>query len=118
MEEPKSGSAPPASGLDNNVAGALCYLLGFVTGALFLLMPPYNQNKVVRFHAFQSVFLSIVWIVLWIVVPALLPWMLTAILAPIIGLAFLALWLFLMWKTYQNEKVVLPVVGPLAEKQA
>lgn len=47
-----------AAGLQTNVAGALCYLGGFVTGILFLIIWPYTRERFVRFHAFQSIFLS------------------------------------------------------------
>src|ERR1700761_2283873 len=52
---------PPASlaGMTDNAASALCYSLWLVTGVLFLLLAPYNQNRTVRFHAFQSIFLSV-----------------------------------------------------------
>src|SRR5437879_984508 len=62
-------SPPPimqAPGLTDNVAGALCYLCGLITGIIFLVIAPYNQNKFVRFHAFQSIFAHIAVIVLWI----------------------------------------------------
>jgi len=52
-------SAPASAGMDENVAAALCYLLGVLTGILFLVLEPYNRNPVIRFHAFQSIF---VWI--------------------------------------------------------
>ena len=42
-----------ASGMSENVAGALTYLFGFITGIVFLVLAPYNQNKFVRFNAFQ-----------------------------------------------------------------
>jgi len=111
---------PPAAGggLAENVACALCYLLGFITGIIFLVLAPYNQNKNVRFHAFQSIFLHVAFIVLWIVIGIILPWRLSFFLSPILSLCGLALWLFLMWKAYQNQKVVLPVIGELAQKQA
>ncbi len=63
-----SPQAPPSSvardsfvlpGLDDNVAAALCYLALVLTGVLFLFLEPYNRNKAIRFHAFQSIF---VWI--------------------------------------------------------
>jgi uncharacterized membrane protein len=41
-----------------NVAGALAYPLGFITGILFLKIDPYKYDPFVRFHAFQSIFLS------------------------------------------------------------
>ncbi len=48
-----------SSGLQENVAAALCYALGFITGILFLVLEPYNKNRNIRFHAFQSIFLSV-----------------------------------------------------------
>jgi hypothetical protein len=58
-----SGSPPPppaaAAGLSENAASALCYLLGFITGIVFLAIAPYNQIRTVRFHAFQSIFFSV-----------------------------------------------------------
>jgi uncharacterized membrane protein len=118
-----SGGPPPAqasasSGLTENVAGALCYVLGFITGIIFLVLAPYSQNKAIRFHAFQSIFLSVAWFAIWVVIGVVLPWSLYFTLTPLLSLAGLVLWIFLMWKTYQNQKVVLPVVGPIAEKQA
>jgi uncharacterized membrane protein len=51
------------------------------------------------------------------VLSAMMFWI-SMLLSTLVSLGSLLLWLFLMWKTYQNEKVVLPVVGPLAEQQA
>ena len=50
---------PTAAGMADNAASALCYVLGFITGILFLVLAPYNQNRTVRFHAFQSIFLNV-----------------------------------------------------------
>jgi uncharacterized membrane protein len=113
-------AAPPtaATGMTDNVAGALCYLLGFITGIIFLAVAPYNARKEVRFHAFQSIFLSVAWIVLWVVIGIVLPWAAYLVISPLLSLAGLALWLYMMWKTYQNQRVVLPVIGEMALKQA
>jgi uncharacterized membrane protein len=113
--------------MTDNMAGALCYLVGFITGILFLVLTPYNQNREIRFHAFQSIFLNIAWIALWIVITIILiplryiPFLglfLSLILEAVLGLGGFILWLYMMFKTYNGEKIVLPVVGPLAEKQA
>jgi uncharacterized membrane protein len=110
-------------GLETNVASALCYLVGLVTGVLFLVLEPYNRDKTVRFHAFQSIFLSLAWFVCYIVAMVLafipfLGWVFSLLLTILLPLAFLALWLVLMYKAYNNEKLVLPIIGPMAEKQA
>jgi len=126
-----AGGPPPpstaaAAGLQENLAAALCYLLGVLTGVLFLVLEPYNRNRTIRFHAFQSIFAWIavvaVSIILQIVTHtfSLIPfvgWTIAGLLWSIFGLAVFALWLLLMFKAYNNERWVLPVVGPLAEKQ-
>ncbi|HYL37540.1 MAG TPA: hypothetical protein VEV17_16615 [Bryobacteraceae bacterium] len=125
---PPAAVTPAAAvGMTDNVAGALCYLFGFVTGILFLVLAPYNQNRNVRFHAFQSIFLCIAWFVAWIVLAVLgvalhvIP-ILGAILLVALNFALwiaaLIVWLYMMIKTYNGEKIALPVIGPMAEKQA
>src|ERR1019366_2020806 len=62
-----SGPAMQVSGaMADNVASALCYLAGLITGIIFLVLEPYNKTPVVRFHAFQSIFLHVACIVVWI----------------------------------------------------
>jgi len=121
---PGSPSPVQASGLTDNVASALCYLFGLVTGIIFLVLAPYNQNKTVRFHAFQSIFAHIALIVLGILVSIVLSIfaMITHgfgfALFPLLWLAAICLWLYMMYTAYNNQKVKLPLVGDLAEKQA
>jgi uncharacterized membrane protein len=116
-----------AAGLTDNMAAALCYLLGVLTGVLFLVLEPYNRNRTIRFHAFQSIFVWIAAVVCYIgaaiISMILLPIpfagaILSVLLHAVIGLGFFILWLLLMYKAYNNERWVLPIVGPLAEKQA
>jgi uncharacterized membrane protein len=105
-----------------NLAGTLSYLLGFITGILFLVLAPYNQDKFVRFHAFQSIFLSVAWfivnVVLSMLIVMILPWGVSTMLSMLLGLAFLGIWILMMVKAYQGERFKLPVIGDLAEKQA
>src|SRR5690348_8162549 len=65
----QAGAAPVAAsaGMAENVAGSLCYLLGLITGIIFLVIAPYNQNRNVRFHAFQAIFFNVAMIAIWIV---------------------------------------------------
>jgi uncharacterized membrane protein len=116
-----------APGLDENLACALCYVLGLLTGVLFLVLAPYNQNRLIRFHAFQSIFLNIAWIAIFIAISIIsivvlpIPFMgaiLSVILHLAAGLGIFILWLALMYKAYNRERWVLPIIGPMAEKQA
>ena len=106
--------------MSENVAGALCYLVGFITGIIFLVIAPYNQNKFVRFHAFQSIFFNVAYIAIWILISFLtvLTHGVGILLCPIIGLGFFVLWLYMMFSAYNNKRIKLPVIGDLAEKQA
>jgi uncharacterized membrane protein len=121
---PASGQTTGAEGLSENVAGALCYVLGLITGILFLALAPHNQNPRIRFHAWQSIFFNIAIIVLIVVetvISTVLPLALLVIfglLQVLISLGILGVWLFLMWKTFQGSTVSLPVIGDLAKKQA
>jgi uncharacterized membrane protein len=126
-------AAPPMAaatrtGLTNNVAAALSYLLGAITGIIFLVIDPYKNDPFVKFHAFQSIFLNVSWIVFWIawtiismILSTVTAGILALIMLPIdliIGLGFLCFWIFVMYKAYQNERYMIPIIGPIAAKQA
>lgn len=106
--------AKTASGLDENLAAALSYGLGWITGLFFLLTEP--ANTFVRFHAFQSVIvfggLSIAWLVSVSIPP--IGWFLAFVVIPPLS-AFL--WLLLMFKAYQGERFKVPVAGEMAEQR-
>ncbi len=115
--------------MTDNLAGLLCYLVGIITGILFLVLEPYNKSKFVRFHAFQSIFLFVAWIAVMIVlaifgavIRAVLGfWTGTSIMGLLhllVGLGMFILWILLMIKAYQGQKFMLPIIGPLADKQA
>jgi uncharacterized membrane protein len=106
---------PPA--IDDNIASALCYLLLGVTGVLLLYLEPYNHNRRVRFHAFQAIFLNLAIIIFWVGI-SFVGKGLALLISPLFLLACLVLWLVLIWAAWQNERLVLPVIGPMAEKQA
>jgi len=120
--------AAASTGMTNNVAGALCYLVGFITGIVFLVLEPYNKNRFVRFHAFQSIFFSAVCIVFsmiwsWIFVsllftPGIGLWGLISLIWLVVRLAMFAAWIFLMYKAYNNQEFKLPIIGDIAAKQA
>jgi len=112
-----------AGGLSENAASALCYLVGFVTGILFLVMAPYNANPRIKFHAWQSIIFSIGWMVFWKVIGILLSMvnLFALILLPVYGLVSLAgflFWLFLMYKAYQGEDFEIPMVSAFPRQQA
>ena len=95
----------------------MCYVLLLVTGILFLLLEPYKRNRRVRFHAFQSIFVNVAIIVLWVAISVFAK-SLALLLSPLFLLVCLFLWVFLIWKALQNQTVILPLIGAMAEKRA
>jgi uncharacterized membrane protein len=113
---------PPMTPMDRadlkpNIAGMLCYPLSIITGILFLVLTPYNKNRFVRFHAWQSIFLFLSLAILS-VVQRILPWPLEMMFHSGLQLLALAGTAFAMYKAYHDEQFKLPLIGDLAEKQA
>ena len=101
-----------STGLQENVAGLLCYVLGWISGIVFILIEP--ENKFVRFHAMQSIItfgaINVVWLILRRipVVGIVFSWLLWALA--------IILWIVLMVKAYQGTRYKLPWAGNQAEK--
>jgi uncharacterized membrane protein len=96
-----------AVSMPKNTAAALSYVLGLITGVVFLAIQ--GKNEYVKFHAIQSIGLSLIWIAGWL--------FLTVI--PVIGWIVMHFWvllMFVLWlvsivKAYQGEKFKIPLVG-------
>lgn len=99
-----------STGLDENIAGLLCYVLGWLSGIIFLLIE--QDNKFVNFHARQSIIvfgiLSVAGIILNLI--PYIEW-----IAPAVSFI---LWVVLMVKAYQGKKYKIPWAGNLAERWA
>lgn len=97
----------------------LCYIVPVICPIIFLVVEPYKTDRKIRFDAFQSIFLTVVFIAASIVLSIVVGfsyhlWFLYSILR----LAELAVVILMAFKAFQGEKFVLPVIGPLADKQA
>lgn len=117
---PATSSTSPA-GLADNVAGLLAYIT-IIPAIIFLVVEPFNRNRFVRFHSFQSIFFCVAWTILWIAlsIVAHIPifgWA-TLLIWPLIGLGGLIIWVLLLIKAYSGQMFKLPVIGDMAEKQA
>jgi uncharacterized membrane protein len=125
--EPQPPGAPQGTGLAPNVGGALSYVLGPVTGVIFVLI---ERDRFVRFHAFQSIFLSVAWIVFWIgfsIIEAILRFtpalalivaLIGLLLSLVLGLGAFILWIALIIRAYQGARWKLPFIGDMAERYA
>ena len=106
--------AKTSTGLEENVAGLLCYLVGWITGLIFILIE--KDNKFVRFHAMQSIIVFGIYTVVVLILRFIpvVGW----IISTILGIIAFILWIILMVKAAQGNKYKLPWAGDLAEKNS
>ena len=100
-----------SSGLEQNIAGLLCYVFWFITGIFFLVIE--KENRFVRFHAMQSiVFFGGIWVIGFVIdyVPYI-GWMISSL----VSLFGFIMWIVFMIKAYQKEYFKFPIVGQIAD---
>ena len=111
-------AAGSTTSLEPNVAGTLCYLAGWITGLIFILIE--KENKFVRFHAMQSIVtfggLTVVWVMLQVLTSVVSGWF--WILGAPVWILSVILWVILMVKAYQGERFKLPIAGDIAGKNS
>ena len=100
------------TGLQPNIAGLLCYVVGWITGLVFILIE--QKDGFVRFHAMQSI-ITFGSLTLISLISGFIPF-LGAFVAPLLSILGLILWIILMIKAFQNQRFKLPFVGDLAEQ--
>ena len=110
------------SGLTENAASGLAYIT-FIPAIIFLVTEPYNRSPLVRFHSWQSIFLTIAWVVAYVGISVLLfvpfvGWLILLLLKFLIWLGFFIFWLIALINAFNGKRFKLPILGDLAEKQA
>lgn len=117
-------SASGGTGLAENVAGLLCYVAGWITGLIFILI---DKRPFVKFHAAQSIVLFGAIIVVDILLVFLnvgsmfggwMVWVFSTLIWSVLWIGTFVLWILCMVKAYQGVRFKLPVVGDIAEKIA
>jgi len=100
------------TGLKKNTAGALAYVLGPITGVIFLIL---EKDPFVRFHAMQSIVVFVTLFVLqWILGLTII----LLILVPLVGILSFVLWLMCIYKAWMGEEWEVPVLGKFARQLA
>jgi len=105
----------------SNVIAALTYVLGLVTGIIFLYLEPYDRDDFVRFHARQSIAFSVAWFALMIIAGvfiAVLPRPLSGILnffESVMNIGLAIVWVYLMYQAYIGNRFRLPILADWVE---
>ncbi|HVB82985.1 MAG TPA: DUF4870 domain-containing protein [Candidatus Binataceae bacterium] len=117
MDAQSAGGTP-----QNQVVAAATYLLGFVTGIVFLYLDPYDKDEFVRFHARQSIAFSVAVFAINIVAGVFISIFAFSFLGRLLGgalwlvdLVLAIMWVFLMWKAYSGERYRIPYVADIAD---
>ena len=111
-------ATPTGTSIQENIAGALCYALWWVSGLIFFLI---DKRPSVRFHAMQSiVFFGGLSALHWLLFVAgwsagIFGWAFMGIVRSALGLLGFVFWIILIIKAYQGKHYKLPIVGDIAE---
>jgi uncharacterized membrane protein len=110
--------AAAAAGIPENVAGLLCYVLGWLSGLIFFLI---DKRPSIRFHAMQSMILFGALFVLQIVlsfggiIGGILGFGIVSLLHSVLALAILVCWILCMVNAFQGKRFKVPIIGDMAE---
>ena len=112
---PPTPPQPAQGGLSENAAAALAYVT-IIPAIIFLIVEPYNRSSLVRFHAWQCIFLSIAAFAIHtiLVIIPVIGW----IILPFVSIAILIIWIIALLKALKGERFHLPFIGKFAERQA
>ena len=112
--------AKSSTGIEENVAGLLCYLFWWVTGIIFFVIE--KDSKFVRYHAMQSIVvfgaISVAMIILSLLIRIPFAGLIFLIIYVLVGILAFVLWIILMINAYQGKKIKMPWAGDVAEKHA
>ena|SRR5215510_15151232 len=128
---PPVQTAKSSTGLDENLAALLSYVVGWISGLIFFLIE--KDSRLVRFHAMQSILLNVValvagfapWflsIISWVLISQIsgvlsfLISVVVGLVAFVLGIGILIAVIMCLIKAYQGQYFKLPVVGNMAEK--
>jgi uncharacterized membrane protein len=111
----------PLAGITPRTASILCYIpgIGWIASVIVLASHKFRNNRSVRFHAFQGLYLFVAWLIVeWVFTPIFreIPHMFR--IDKLLHALILVLWIFMIVKTSHEETYALPIIGELAERSA
>ena len=107
------------SGISPRTAAILCYIpvVGWIAAVVVLAADKFRNNRTLRFHAFQGLYLFVAWLIVSEVIgPMMHPFRHFFHMDGLLSAAIVFMWIFMMIKTSRDEVYSLPLFGELAEK--
>lgn len=124
----KGASTPPGAkppnkdflvGMSPRTASILCYIpwVGWIAAIVVLASERFRENRDVRFHAFQGLYLFVAWLFVdWVFEPFTSYAAATQFLGKALKLTVLGTWILMLVKTSQDQRFRLPILGDLADR--
>src|SRR5882672_5526743 len=111
----------PLAGITPRTASILCYIpgIGWIASVIVLAADKFRNDRTVRFHAFQGLYLFVAWLIVeWVLTPIFreIPHMFR--FDKMLHALILIVWVFMIVKTSHEETYSLPIIGELAERSA
>jgi uncharacterized membrane protein len=112
--------AGPFDNVSPRTASILCYIpvFGVIPAIIILASRHFRQNAIVRFNAFQSVYLFVAWLIVSTAIPifAVMGGGLEHLILSLLKTAFFICWIILLVKASQQQQLHLPIIGDLAAR--
>jgi uncharacterized membrane protein len=118
-------AVPPAAdplglnGISGELASTVCYIpwVGWMMSLAVLSTNRFRADGLVRFHAFQGMYLAVAWLIVSIALkPALRISGISQAVIPLLELGLVGTWIYMLIKTNAKQLVRLPVIGEMAER--
>jgi uncharacterized membrane protein len=116
---PSSAAGGALSSINSRTAAILCYIpiIGWIAAIVVLASDRFRQNRAVRFHAFQGLYLFVAWLIVHEVIrPMFAPLPGPNYIGNFLQLGVICVWIFMIVKASQEETYALPIIGELAER--
>jgi uncharacterized membrane protein len=112
----------PLAGITPRTASILCYIpgVGWIASVIVLAADKFRNDKTVRFHAFQGLYLFVAWLIVeWVLSPIFREFHEPMFrVDKLLHVLILFVWVFMIIKTSHEERYALPIIGELAERSA
>ncbi|HWQ54765.1 MAG TPA: zinc-ribbon domain-containing protein [Bryobacteraceae bacterium] len=108
----------PLATMTPRTAAILCYipLVGWIASIVVLASARFRNDRIIRFHAFQGLYLFVAWLIADQVLGPVFAFVRYFPLGGLVRAVVLGVWLFMLVKASQEEVYSLPVIGELAER--
>jgi uncharacterized membrane protein len=117
-QPPAAAAADAIRSLNPKTASIICYIpwVGWIASIIVLASNRFRQDRIVRFHAFQGLYLFVGWLIAHQVLRPLFDWTPRLHIYGLIELVLLGMSIFMMVKAAHREAYSLPLFGELAQR--